>query len=388
MTIVSIISAADYFVGFWKKIDHASERARTRRSPSSAAAKPSASGKQPSKSPEGMMPTRKQPLLRYRRPSTWNGTGLFLLVHPPSARATRLSRRLRLHQRNPRRNRQSFPPAMSLRKNVSSISATQRPANSSSISIYTLCAIARNSSPAHRPTMSVLRSAPASVFATSTRPVAARVAELVVDRLELVQVDNQHSKRIAVLRYSASAVRSDISRNRRLGRCVSGSRNASRSIASALRRTSICAVLSRKISTAPTMSRRPREGLHPHSSPGPAALLVAQKDLGVARSAISRQASRGQPAKHSWRPDPSTWHSVLSWQCPDNLLGADSQSAAPRLRSSKESAGPGRRNTLRRSSVQQLLIKIGGDLGLRLLGRSGMGMVSVAYAVSLPGRCS
>jgi CDP-diacylglycerol---glycerol-3-phosphate 3-phosphatidyltransferase len=32
MTIVSIISASDYFVGFWKKIDHASERARTRRS--------------------------------------------------------------------------------------------------------------------------------------------------------------------------------------------------------------------------------------------------------------------------------------------------------------------------------------------------------------------
>jgi len=32
MTAVSIISAADYFVGFWKKIDHASERARTRRS--------------------------------------------------------------------------------------------------------------------------------------------------------------------------------------------------------------------------------------------------------------------------------------------------------------------------------------------------------------------
>jgi CDP-diacylglycerol--glycerol-3-phosphate 3-phosphatidyltransferase len=31
MTIVSIISATDYFVGFWKKIDHASERARTRR---------------------------------------------------------------------------------------------------------------------------------------------------------------------------------------------------------------------------------------------------------------------------------------------------------------------------------------------------------------------
>ena len=32
MTAVSIISAIDYFVGFWKKIDHASERARTRRS--------------------------------------------------------------------------------------------------------------------------------------------------------------------------------------------------------------------------------------------------------------------------------------------------------------------------------------------------------------------
>jgi CDP-diacylglycerol--glycerol-3-phosphate 3-phosphatidyltransferase len=32
MTCVSIISAVDYFVGFWKKIDHASERARTRRS--------------------------------------------------------------------------------------------------------------------------------------------------------------------------------------------------------------------------------------------------------------------------------------------------------------------------------------------------------------------
>ena len=31
MTAVSIISAADYFIGFWKKIDHASERARTRR---------------------------------------------------------------------------------------------------------------------------------------------------------------------------------------------------------------------------------------------------------------------------------------------------------------------------------------------------------------------
>ena len=31
MTAVSIISATDYFVGFWKKIDHASERARTSR---------------------------------------------------------------------------------------------------------------------------------------------------------------------------------------------------------------------------------------------------------------------------------------------------------------------------------------------------------------------
>jgi CDP-diacylglycerol--glycerol-3-phosphate 3-phosphatidyltransferase len=32
MTIVSIISAVDYFVGFWKKIDHASETQRKRRS--------------------------------------------------------------------------------------------------------------------------------------------------------------------------------------------------------------------------------------------------------------------------------------------------------------------------------------------------------------------
>lgn len=31
MTVVSIISAADYFIGFWKQIDHASERARTTR---------------------------------------------------------------------------------------------------------------------------------------------------------------------------------------------------------------------------------------------------------------------------------------------------------------------------------------------------------------------
>jgi CDP-diacylglycerol--glycerol-3-phosphate 3-phosphatidyltransferase len=30
MTVVSIISAVDYFVGFWKKIDHASERGRRR----------------------------------------------------------------------------------------------------------------------------------------------------------------------------------------------------------------------------------------------------------------------------------------------------------------------------------------------------------------------
>src|ERR1700729_3221014 len=32
MTIVSIISAVDYFIGFWKKIDHASERRRKKRS--------------------------------------------------------------------------------------------------------------------------------------------------------------------------------------------------------------------------------------------------------------------------------------------------------------------------------------------------------------------
>jgi CDP-diacylglycerol--glycerol-3-phosphate 3-phosphatidyltransferase len=31
MTVVSIISAVDYFVAFWKKIDHASEKARTTR---------------------------------------------------------------------------------------------------------------------------------------------------------------------------------------------------------------------------------------------------------------------------------------------------------------------------------------------------------------------
>jgi len=32
MTCVSVISAVDYFVGFWRKIDHVSERARTKRS--------------------------------------------------------------------------------------------------------------------------------------------------------------------------------------------------------------------------------------------------------------------------------------------------------------------------------------------------------------------
>ncbi len=32
MTVVSIISAVDYFVGFWKKIDHASDKSRRRRS--------------------------------------------------------------------------------------------------------------------------------------------------------------------------------------------------------------------------------------------------------------------------------------------------------------------------------------------------------------------
>ena len=42
MTIVSIISATDYFVGFWKKIDHASERARTRRSSVLSRRKPKA----------------------------------------------------------------------------------------------------------------------------------------------------------------------------------------------------------------------------------------------------------------------------------------------------------------------------------------------------------
>ena len=31
MAVVSIVSAADYFIGFWRQIDHAAERARTRR---------------------------------------------------------------------------------------------------------------------------------------------------------------------------------------------------------------------------------------------------------------------------------------------------------------------------------------------------------------------
>jgi CDP-diacylglycerol--glycerol-3-phosphate 3-phosphatidyltransferase len=30
MTVVSIISAADYFIGFWRKIDHASDTTRRR----------------------------------------------------------------------------------------------------------------------------------------------------------------------------------------------------------------------------------------------------------------------------------------------------------------------------------------------------------------------
>jgi len=43
MTVVSIISAVDYFVGFWKKIDHASERARRKRVVLSRKAKPAQS---------------------------------------------------------------------------------------------------------------------------------------------------------------------------------------------------------------------------------------------------------------------------------------------------------------------------------------------------------
>jgi CDP-diacylglycerol--glycerol-3-phosphate 3-phosphatidyltransferase len=53
MTIVSIISATDYFVGFWKKIDHVAERARTRRSfVLSRKAKKQAAAKQPSPAPD------------------------------------------------------------------------------------------------------------------------------------------------------------------------------------------------------------------------------------------------------------------------------------------------------------------------------------------------
>jgi len=52
MTIVSIISAADYFIGFWMKIDHASERARTRRSSVLSRRKAKrAAAKQPSPAP-------------------------------------------------------------------------------------------------------------------------------------------------------------------------------------------------------------------------------------------------------------------------------------------------------------------------------------------------
>ena len=59
MTIVSIISAADYFIAFWKKIDHAAERARTRRSSvlsrrkaARTAARATAAGIAPPPSPE------------------------------------------------------------------------------------------------------------------------------------------------------------------------------------------------------------------------------------------------------------------------------------------------------------------------------------------------
>lgn len=46
MTVVSIISAVDYFIGFWKHIDHASEHTRRARRPFvlNRNAKPSASG--------------------------------------------------------------------------------------------------------------------------------------------------------------------------------------------------------------------------------------------------------------------------------------------------------------------------------------------------------
>ena len=49
MTIVSIISAVDYFIGFWKKIDHASDDARKKQSfVLSRKAKPAAAGHTPS----------------------------------------------------------------------------------------------------------------------------------------------------------------------------------------------------------------------------------------------------------------------------------------------------------------------------------------------------
>ncbi len=44
MTIVSIISAVDYFIGFWKKIDHASDKRRRRRSSVLTRRKPAAQG--------------------------------------------------------------------------------------------------------------------------------------------------------------------------------------------------------------------------------------------------------------------------------------------------------------------------------------------------------
>ena len=48
MTVVSIISALDYFVAFWRKIDHAAERARTQRSSVLSRRKPKAGPEQPS----------------------------------------------------------------------------------------------------------------------------------------------------------------------------------------------------------------------------------------------------------------------------------------------------------------------------------------------------
>lgn len=48
MTIVSIISAVDYFVAFWRKIDHAAERARARRPSVLSRRKPKPGTEQPS----------------------------------------------------------------------------------------------------------------------------------------------------------------------------------------------------------------------------------------------------------------------------------------------------------------------------------------------------